>query len=347
MSDSVNHSSHYTSHPSGVECITVAEHMSFNVGNAMKYLWRADLKGDAIEDLRKAAWYVNREIERRTKAHSMSTGGGMIGRMTLQEAVDKVIAGDRESAGSPPQPVVIESDPDSPMEIVNRIVDTGCLPDGTRVQDATWVNRLDERGLAAFRLGETMMNVQVYDLRNPAFSVRRFVQGAAEQSLIAQAIEKLLYESLNRRTVKTPPYEGKIPRSTIRAAVKKVVQSRRARESADSPPQPVVIESDPDPDHPMTVEQVMMKIISSWRWPGGPELEDVSWDPTEPGGPPPESLRFNMDGQQYRLAVIRSDTEPFLVEENTDGALFRTPRCWEIEEALVSLLHPRPGSETP
>lgn len=62
--DAINHPAHYNDHPSGVECITVAEHFNFNVGNAIKYLWRAWLKGGAIEDLRKAAWYVNREIER-------------------------------------------------------------------------------------------------------------------------------------------------------------------------------------------------------------------------------------------------------------------------------------------
>lgn len=67
MSDQVNHPKHYTSHPSGVECITVTEHMGFNIGNAIKYLWRADEKGNAIEDLRKAEWYVRREIERRTR----------------------------------------------------------------------------------------------------------------------------------------------------------------------------------------------------------------------------------------------------------------------------------------
>lgn len=66
MTDNVNHPPHYNSHPSGVECITVVEHMSFNVGNAIKYLWRADEKGVPIEDLRKAAWYIQREIERRT-----------------------------------------------------------------------------------------------------------------------------------------------------------------------------------------------------------------------------------------------------------------------------------------
>lgn len=63
----VNHPDHYNSHPSGIECIDVVEHMTFNVGNAMKYLWRADHKGTSIEDLKKAAWYVAREIERLMK----------------------------------------------------------------------------------------------------------------------------------------------------------------------------------------------------------------------------------------------------------------------------------------
>jgi len=67
MTDTVNHPKHYTSHPSGIECIQVTEHMGFNLGNAMKYLWRADLKHDAIEDMRKAVWYINREISKREK----------------------------------------------------------------------------------------------------------------------------------------------------------------------------------------------------------------------------------------------------------------------------------------
>lgn len=66
MSDSVNHPNHYTSHPSGVECIQVTEHMNFCIGNAMKYLWRAGLKANAshLEDLKKARWYLDREIKR-------------------------------------------------------------------------------------------------------------------------------------------------------------------------------------------------------------------------------------------------------------------------------------------
>lgn len=65
--DHVNHPPHYTSHPSGVECIQVVEHMGFNLGNAIKYVWRADLKNDAVEDLRKARWYIEREIQKRTR----------------------------------------------------------------------------------------------------------------------------------------------------------------------------------------------------------------------------------------------------------------------------------------
>ena len=62
--DPVNHPTHYTSHPSGVECITVTEHMNFNLGNAIKYIWRSGDKGNMIEDLKKAKFYLEREIER-------------------------------------------------------------------------------------------------------------------------------------------------------------------------------------------------------------------------------------------------------------------------------------------
>ncbi|WIY25104.1 DUF3310 domain-containing protein [Parasedimentitalea psychrophila] len=68
MSDAVNHPQHYTSHPSSLECIQVTEHMNFNCGNAVKYIWRADDKGKAIEDLEKARWYLDREIKLRKAA---------------------------------------------------------------------------------------------------------------------------------------------------------------------------------------------------------------------------------------------------------------------------------------
>jgi len=63
--DTVNHPVHYLTHRSGVECITITEQLNFCLGNAIKYIWRADAKGDAINDLSKAAWYIEREITRR------------------------------------------------------------------------------------------------------------------------------------------------------------------------------------------------------------------------------------------------------------------------------------------
>ena len=63
--DPVHHPTHYTSHPSGVEAIQITEHFNFNIGNAVKYLWRSGLKtANPLEDLRKAEWYVKREISR-------------------------------------------------------------------------------------------------------------------------------------------------------------------------------------------------------------------------------------------------------------------------------------------
>ena len=69
--DPVNHPTHYTSHPSGVECIQIVEWMSFCLGNAVKYIWRADIKG-GIEDLQKAVWYLEREIERLSRYDTTS-----------------------------------------------------------------------------------------------------------------------------------------------------------------------------------------------------------------------------------------------------------------------------------
>jgi len=70
MQDPVNNPKHYTSHPSGIDCIQITEHMSFNLGNALKYIWRCDLKKEAVEDLRKARWYIDREIEKRVKVEN-------------------------------------------------------------------------------------------------------------------------------------------------------------------------------------------------------------------------------------------------------------------------------------
>jgi hypothetical protein len=64
MGDPIN-PDHYQQHPSGVECIQITEHFNFNLGNAVKYIWRAGLKtASPLEDLQKARWYLEREIAR-------------------------------------------------------------------------------------------------------------------------------------------------------------------------------------------------------------------------------------------------------------------------------------------
>lgn len=69
--DMVNHPPHYAAHPSGIECIQVTEHLNFCLGNAVKYIWRADEKGCATTDLEKARWYIDREIQRRQQLEEM------------------------------------------------------------------------------------------------------------------------------------------------------------------------------------------------------------------------------------------------------------------------------------
>lgn len=64
--DQVNHPQHYTTDPSGVECLQITRHRNFNIGNAIKYLWRAGLKDESkhVEDLKKAIFYIQDEIKR-------------------------------------------------------------------------------------------------------------------------------------------------------------------------------------------------------------------------------------------------------------------------------------------
>lgn len=80
LDDPVNHPSHYTSSPArcpecghGIECIDITRHMGFNLGNTVKYVWRCDLKNDAIEDLEKAVFYLQDEIKERKRKHDSET----------------------------------------------------------------------------------------------------------------------------------------------------------------------------------------------------------------------------------------------------------------------------------
>jgi hypothetical protein len=63
----VNHPPHYTA--GGIETIDFieAKKLGYNLGNVVKYITRSDLKGNRLENLQKAQWYLNREINNITK----------------------------------------------------------------------------------------------------------------------------------------------------------------------------------------------------------------------------------------------------------------------------------------
>ena len=65
--DAVNHPPHYKA--GGIETIDFieAKSLNYNLGNVIKYITRSDLKGNRIEDLKKAQWYLNREITKGSK----------------------------------------------------------------------------------------------------------------------------------------------------------------------------------------------------------------------------------------------------------------------------------------
>ena len=62
--NSIDHPPHYTWMPNDIEVIDITELLNFCRGNAVKYLLRAGRKTDELEDLKKARWYLDREIRR-------------------------------------------------------------------------------------------------------------------------------------------------------------------------------------------------------------------------------------------------------------------------------------------
>lgn len=95
--DPVNHPRHYVNHPSGVECIDLVEHLDFNLGNAIKYLWRAGLKerSTANEDLSKALWYLRRSKAQfdRLSEKTMWFDDGSAFESVLNRVVSKPVIG--------------------------------------------------------------------------------------------------------------------------------------------------------------------------------------------------------------------------------------------------------------
>jgi hypothetical protein len=76
MTDNINHPKHYGGEDDPYEAIKVVEawNLSFHLGNVVKYISRAGKKGDVLEDLKKARWYLDREITNRER--EIKTAGG-------------------------------------------------------------------------------------------------------------------------------------------------------------------------------------------------------------------------------------------------------------------------------
>lgn len=132
MTHPVHSPSHYTSHPSGIECIQVTRHMNFNLGNAVKYLWRNGLKDGqpAVQDLEKAIWYIQDEIDKMHRAavkNRISEIKTDIANYLADESkADKMLFLDTETTGLDGaariiQLAIIDEDGDT---IVNTLLDT-------------------------------------------------------------------------------------------------------------------------------------------------------------------------------------------------------------------------------
>jgi hypothetical protein len=93
MSESVHNPPHYKS--GGIEVIDVIEafDLNFRLANVVKYVLRAGRKGDALEDLEKAAWYLDREIDK------LETQAELEERELTQSAIDEGLGEQQEYNG--------------------------------------------------------------------------------------------------------------------------------------------------------------------------------------------------------------------------------------------------------
>lgn len=82
--DMINHPSHYANSHPGMECITLADRCGFTIGNTIKYLWRYKTKHDPVEDIRKAAWYLNHAIDTNTPFTPDQTARRMLEQLASQ-----------------------------------------------------------------------------------------------------------------------------------------------------------------------------------------------------------------------------------------------------------------------
>lgn len=165
MTHQVYSPKHYTSHPSGIECIDITRHMNFNLGNAVKYLWRNGLKDGqpAVQDLEKAIWYIQDEIIRMendtVQQRINEIGYDIVNYLADESKADKMLFLDTETTGLDDKAQVIQLaiiDEDGDM-IVNTLLDTYTLisPEAYKVHK---IGARQIKGYPHFRHIASMVN---------------------------------------------------------------------------------------------------------------------------------------------------------------------------------------------
>jgi len=196
MGDSVEHPDHYNEHPSGVECIDIVEHMGFNLGNVVKYAWRADLKhDDSIEDLRKAAFYLEREIARRSgevkgKAYLKGFEDG-VAATTAQDSINNAFYRGIRVAGTDAETVVEWGNPKPPTDETRAEAIRDLIDD-----DVVQVGLTDPYGAFAGRNLEAM-NLVADNMRRAALHDQRGV--FRPQTFLAEMTEADLTEEQKQK----------------------------------------------------------------------------------------------------------------------------------------------------
>lgn len=117
MSDQVNHPSHYTSHPSGVECITLTREMPFAAGNALKYVFRSPYKGRRVEDLQKAMFYVSLQMN---NPYAMQMGKPS---QVFERAAAQLLSFNQSAAETCIMRAIVEERFDAALEQLSRLLE--------------------------------------------------------------------------------------------------------------------------------------------------------------------------------------------------------------------------------
>jgi len=194
MGDAVNNPDHYQQFP--VEVIEITEHLNFCMGNAVKYILRADFKGNAIQDLEKARWYIDREIRRRKEQDD-----------AVDQALEDLKVGD--------DPAVQWGDPETPTQKARAEAIRDLIED-----DVIQVGLSDPYGAFAGRNLEAMDRVGFNTMHAAALAQnglfqQTFIAGIAEEDLTEEQKQRVAEQTAKPRFSNLKPTHRKNPDGSI------------------------------------------------------------------------------------------------------------------------------------